>query len=51
VEIPAGPVRANPIIRRFAETLFAAQGPIRRLHRDMPQKKLNLLHLTAGVMA
>jgi hypothetical protein len=33
----------NPIIHRIAETLFAAQVPLRRLHRDMPKKELNLL--------
>jgi hypothetical protein len=41
----------NPIIHRVAETLLAAQVPLRRLHRDMPQKELNLLQFTAGLMA
>lgn len=29
----------NPIIHRVAETLLAAQVPVRRQHRDMPKKK------------
>jgi hypothetical protein len=33
------------------ETLFAAQVPLRRLHRDMPQKELNLLQFPTGLMA
>ncbi len=41
----------NSIIHRVAETLFAAQVPLRRLHRDMPQKELNLLQFTVGLMA
>ena len=41
----------DPIIYCVAETLFAAQVPLRRLHRDMPKKELNLLQLTAGLMA
>ncbi|HTF70799.1 MAG TPA: hypothetical protein VK638_49825 [Edaphobacter sp.] len=49
-EIPAGR-QPNPIIHRVAETLFAAQVPLRRLHRDMPKKELNLLQLAAGLMA
>ena len=43
-------LQPNPIIHCVAETLFAALGPLRRLHRDMPQKELNLLHLPAGLM-
>ena len=46
-------VRFQPdsIIHGVAEPLFAAQVSLRRLHRDMPQKKLNLLQLTACLMA
>ena len=40
----------NPIIHSIAESLFAAQVPLRRLHRDVPQKELNLLQFTAGLM-
>jgi len=43
-------LQPNPIIHRLAETLFAAQVRLRRLHRDMPKKELNLLQLTAGLM-
>ena len=43
-------LQPNPIIHRVAETLFAAQVPLRRLHRDMARKELNLLQLTAGLM-
>src|ERR1700722_15401954 len=43
-------LQPDPIIHRVAETLFAAQVPLRRLHRDMPKKELNLLQLTAGLM-
>ena len=46
-------VRFQPdsIIHGIAEPLFAAQVSLRRLHRDMPQKELNLLQLTACLMA
>jgi hypothetical protein len=43
--------QANPIVHRVAETLFAAQVPLRRLHRDVSQQELNLLQFTAGLMA
>jgi predicted transcriptional regulator len=42
-------LQPNPIIHRVAETLFAAQVPLRRLHRDMPKKELNLLQFTTGL--
>ena len=38
-------LQRKPIIHRVAETV-----PLRRLHRDMPKKELNLLQLTAGLM-
>jgi hypothetical protein len=41
----------DPIIHRVAETLFAAQISLGRLHRDVSQQELNLLQLTAGLMA
>ena len=44
-------IQPNPIIHRVAETLFATQVPLRRLHRDVPEKELNLLQFTAGLMA
>jgi hypothetical protein len=42
--------QADPIIHRVAEALFATQVPLRWLHRDMPQKELNLLQLPASLM-
>lgn len=44
-------VQPNPIIHSVAKTLLAAQVPLRRLHGDMSQKELNLLQLTASLMA
>jgi hypothetical protein len=38
-------LQRKPIIHRVAETV-----PLRRLHRDMPKKELNLLQLPAGLM-
>ena len=42
--------QADPIIHRVAEALFAAQVPLRRLHRDVSQQELNLLQFTTGLM-
>lgn len=41
----------NPIIHFIKEALFATQVPLRRLHRDVPQKELNLLQFSTGLMA
>jgi hypothetical protein len=41
----------DPIIHRVAETLFAAQIPLGCLHGNVPQKELNLLQFTTGLMA
>ena len=41
----------NPIMHGVAESLFAAQLPFRRLYRHVPQQKLNLLQIVAGLMA
>ena len=45
------PIRfqADPIVDSVAETLFAAQIPLRCLHRDVSQQELNLLQFTAGL--
>jgi hypothetical protein len=48
--VPVG-FQPDSIIHGITEPLFAAQLSLRRLHRDMPQKELNLLQLTAGLMA
>ena len=43
--------QTNPIIHRVAETLFAAQVSLCRLHGDMSKQELNLLQFTPGLMA
>lgn len=48
---PGGRFQADPMIHRAAETLFAPQVPLRRLHRDVSQQELNLLQFTTGLMA
>ncbi len=42
--------QANTIIDRIAESLFATQVALRRLHRNVPQKELNLLQFAAGLV-
>ena len=46
-------VRFQPdlVVDSVVETLFASQVPLRRLHRDVPQKELNLLQFTTSLMA
>jgi hypothetical protein len=46
-------VRFQPdlVVDSVVEALFASQVPFRRLHRDVPQKELNLLQFTTGLMA
>jgi len=39
------------VVYSVVETLFASQVPLRRLHRDVPQKELNLLQFTTSLMA
>lgn len=43
----------NPeaIVHRAPKLLFAPQVPLRRLNRDVSQKKLNLVQFVAGKMA
>jgi hypothetical protein len=41
----------DPIVDSVAETLFAAQIPLRCWYRDVSQQELNLLQFTAGLMA
>jgi len=36
-------LNTNPVIRSRMDSLFAAEIAFRRLHRDMPEKKLDLL--------
>lgn len=45
-------VRFQPdlVVDGVVETLFASQVPLRRLHRDVSQKKLNLLQFTTSLM-
>jgi hypothetical protein len=43
--------QSNPIIHRIAEALFATQVPLRRLHRDVPEKELNLLQFSTRLLA
>ena len=43
--------QSDLVVDSVAETLFASQVPLRRLHRDVPQKELNLLQFTTGLMA
>ena len=42
---------ADSVVYGLAKSLFAAQVPLRRLHRYMPQQELNLFQLAAGSMA
>jgi hypothetical protein len=42
-------LQANLIIHCVAESLFAAQVPLRCLHGDMSKQELNLLKFTAGL--
>jgi hypothetical protein len=44
-------IQPDSIIYGITEPRFAAQVSFRRLHRDRPQKELNLFELTAGLMA
>ena len=46
-------IRFQPasIIDCTTESLFAPQGALRRLHRDLPQKELNPLRFHTGLMA
>ena len=41
---------ANVVVYGFTQTLSTTEVSLRRLHRDVPQEKLNLLKLTAGHM-
>ncbi len=41
---------ANLVVHGFPKSLSTTEVPLRRLHRDVPQEKLNLLKLTAGHM-
>lgn len=43
--------RPDPIIDGVVESLFAAQVTICCLHRNVPQKELNLFQFTTGLMA
>jgi hypothetical protein len=42
---------AQRIVDGDSELLFAPEIPLPRLHRDVPEEKLNLLQLAAGQMA
>jgi hypothetical protein len=39
------------VVYRYSQTLPAANIAFGVLHRDMPEKKLNLLELASGIMA
>ena len=39
------------VVDRYSQTLLAANIAFGGLHRDMPEKKLDLLDLTSGIMA
>jgi hypothetical protein len=43
--------QSDVVVDSVVETLFASQVPLRRLHRDVPQKELNLLQFTTSLMA
>ena len=42
---------AKPVVYSDSQTLLAANVALRRLHRDMPEKELDLLKLAARIMA
>ena len=41
---------AKPVVHRDSQSLLAADVALRSLHRYMPEKKLDLLKLAAGIM-
>ena len=43
--------KRETVIHRVTKVLLAAKIALRRLHRDMPQKKLDLFQLSSGRMA
>lgn len=43
--------QSDLVVDSVVETLFASQVPLRRQHRDVPQKELNLLQFSTGLMA
>jgi len=51
LRLSVGRLDANIIVYGPADSLLAAQVPLRRLHGNMAQQKLNLLQLTASRMA
>ena|SRR6516164_7273844 len=51
LQLSVGWLDANMIVYGPADSLFAAQVPLRRLHGNMTQQELNLLQLTASRMA